>query len=62
MTIVQYLPKWLRGRLRISVPQKVTQLNTKDSEAVPALEKSTRGSPPFQDDRSPTGYRIVWRL
>jgi hypothetical protein len=61
-TIVQYLPQWLRSRLRKPAPQKVTRPSKKDRQVLPTLPNWKQSSTAFQDDESPPGYRILWRL
>ena len=64
MTIVQYIPQWLRPRLQkpAPAPPQAKTLSKKDWQVLPTLP--TRKRPPirFQDDDSPAGYRIQWRL
>jgi hypothetical protein len=62
MTIAQYLPQWLQSRLRKPAPQKVASLSKKDRQALPTLPKPQRPPIRFQDDDSPPGYRINWRM
>jgi hypothetical protein len=62
MTIAQCLPRWLRSRLRKPVPQKFTTVNKKDRQVLPTLPKPEPSPIRWQDDDSPAGYRILWRL
>jgi hypothetical protein len=62
MTIAQCLPRWLRSRLQRPVPQKLTTVNKKDRQVLPTLPKPERPPTRWQDDDSPAGYRILWRL
>ena len=61
-TIVQYLPQWLRSRRQKPVPQKTKPVNKKDRQVLPTLPNLKQSSTAFQDDESPPGYRILWRL
>ena len=60
-TIVQYLP-WLRSRRQKAAPQKPKPVNKKDRQVLPTLPNLKQSSTAFQDDDSPAGYRILWRL
>jgi hypothetical protein len=62
MTIAQYVPQWLRNRLQKPAPPKLKTVNKKDRQVLPTLPKPERLPPRFQDDDSPPGYRIVWRM
>ena len=62
MTIAQCLPRWLRSRLPRPVPQKLTTVNKKDRQVLPTLPKPERLPIRWQDDDSPAGCRIQWRL
>jgi hypothetical protein len=62
MTISQYLPRWLRSRLQQPAPQKIRTLSKKDRQVLPTLPNVKRPAVRFQDDDSPPGYRIQWRL
>jgi hypothetical protein len=61
MTMTQYLPKWLRGRLRKPAPQKVTRLSKKARQVLHTLPSLKQSSTEFQEDESPAGFRILWR-
>jgi len=61
-TIVQYLPQWLRSRLPKNAPPKPKPVNKKDRQVLPTLPNWRQSSKAFQDDDSPPGYRILWRL
>ena len=56
MTIVRYMPQWLRSRLHKPVPQKLKTVNKKDRQVPPTLPKQSRSVISSQDD-SPAGYR-----
>ena len=60
MTITQYLPQWLRGRLQKPPPQKTRVPSKKDRQILPTLAKLERPPVRLQDDDSPAGYRILW--
>ncbi len=60
-TIVQFVPKWLRGRLQKPTPQKPVIVNKKKRQLLPTLPSQTR-SVIFSQDDSPAGYRVLWRL
>ena len=61
MTIVQYVPKWLRVRLQKPTPQKPKTISKKDRQVLPTLPKQTH-SPIFSQDDKSGGYRLLWRL
>ncbi len=60
MTIVQYLPHWLRPRLRKPSALNPTTAGENQRKAAPALPQRNR-SPKFSEDDSPPGYRVLWR-
>ena len=60
-TIVQFVPKWLRARLKKPTPPKPTIINKKKRQLLPTLPSQTR-SVIFSQDDSPAGYRVLWRL
>ena len=60
-TLVQYVPKWLRQRLRKPAQPKPKTLSKKDRQVLPTLPKQSR-SVIFSQDDSPAGYRVLWRL
>ena len=62
MTIAQYFPQWLRSRLQKPAPQSVSARSKKQRQILPTLPNPKRRSIRFQDDGSPPGYRILWRL
>ena len=61
-TIVQFVPQWLRARLQKPTPQQTAKADKKDRQVLPTLPKQTRPPIPWQDDSSPAGYRVLWRL
>ena len=62
MTIAQYLPQWLRSRFRKPAPQNVVSVSKKDRQFLPTLPKPQRPPVRLQDDDSPPGFRIYWRM
>ncbi len=60
-TIVQYVPKWLRVRLKKPTQPKPRTVNKKDRQVLPTLPKQSR-SVIFSQDDSPAGYRVLWKL
>jgi hypothetical protein len=62
MTIAQYIPPWLRSRLPKPAPQKIKILSKKDRQILPTIPNPNRASIRLQDDDSPPGYRILWRM
>ncbi len=59
MIIAQYLPQWLRSRLRKPAPQNVTNVNKKDRQVLPTLTPLSRATTRSRhaDDR----YWLLWR-
>jgi len=64
MTVAQYFPQWLRDRFQKPAPQKIQTkaLGKKDRQVLPTFADPKPPAPGFQDDESPPGYRIQWRL
>ncbi len=61
MTIlVQYLPRWVRGKLPWGVPRQRPRENEIERESAPAADQPLRPAR-WQDDDSPPGYRVLWR-
>ena len=60
-TIVQYMPKWLRAKLKKPTQPKSKTVSKKDRQVLPTLPSQTR-SVIFSQDDSPAGYRVLWRL
>lgn len=58
--LVQFVPKWLRQRLRKPAQPKPTNLSKKDRQVLPTLPKSR--SVIFSQRASPAGYRVLWKL
>ena len=61
-SIVQFIPQWLRSRLQRPASRQHTNVNKKDRQVLPTLPKQERPRIPWQDDNSPAGYRVLWRL
>ncbi len=61
-TIVQFIPKLLRSRWQRDAGPQLKIRNKKDRQVLPTLPKQERPPIPWQDDRSPAGYRVLWRL
>jgi len=61
-TIVQFIPQWLRARRQRSTPRQIPDVNKKDRQVLPTLPKQERPPVSWQDDSSPAGYRVLWRL
>jgi len=61
MKIAQYLPTWLRSRVRKPAPQNVAMLNKKERQILPKLPKTGCVPVPLKNDRS-GGYHLLWRL
>lgn len=62
ITIVHYLPQWLRSKLQNSASQETKPVNKKERQILPTLPNLKQSSTAFKDDESPPGYRILWRL
>jgi hypothetical protein len=63
MTINLLLPKWLARRFARPRPKPATPAQLKQRQLLPTLPKpQKRRFLRFQDDDSPPGYRIQWRL
>ena len=61
-TIIQFIPQWLRSKLQRPAPRQAETINKKDRQVLPTLPKQERPPIPWQDDSSPAGYRVLWRL
>jgi hypothetical protein len=61
-TIAQYVPRWLRTRLQKPIQPQPKANSKRDRQALPTLPKQERPPIPWQDDSSPAGYRLLWRL
>jgi hypothetical protein len=62
MTINLPLPKWLARKFARPKPQAAIRAEMKMRQVLPTLSKSKQGPSRLQDDASPPGYRIQWRL
>ena len=62
MIIAQYIPQWLRSRLQKPAPQKARVRTKKERQILPTMPNLKRPPIRLQDDDSPPGYRIQWRL
>ena len=62
MTIVQYLPQWLRNRWQKPTPQNAQTVSKKNRQVLPTLPRPKCPPIPWQDDDSPPGYPIYWRM
>lgn len=61
-TIVRLIPQWLRSRWERPVPQPPVSANKKDRQVLPALPQQEPPPVRWQDDDSPPGHRLLWRL
>jgi hypothetical protein len=62
MTIVQYIPQWLRNRWQKAAPQKPGTVAKKERQVLPVLPK-LKGPPTlWQDDDGEARFRIYWRM
>jgi hypothetical protein len=62
MTIVQYIPQWLRNRWQKPAPQRSRTVSKKDRQVLPTLPKPKRPPPFWQDDDGTARFRIYWRM
>jgi hypothetical protein len=62
MTIAQYLPQWLRGKLQQPASQNARIPGKKDRQILPPVPKPQRPPVRFQDDDSFDRFRIYWRM
>jgi hypothetical protein len=61
-TLIQYVPKWVRVRLQKPAHPKSKTVSKKARQVLPTLPKETRSVIVSQDDDSPAGFRLLWRL
>ena len=61
-SIVQFIPQWLRARPQQPARQQTAKPDKKDRQVLPTLPKQERPPIPWQDDSSPAGFRVLWRL
>ncbi len=62
MTLAQYLPRWLQGRLHKPALQKAKAPGKKDRQALPTLPKPLPPPSQLDDDGAPLRFRIYWRM
>jgi hypothetical protein len=62
MTIKLQLPKWLATKFAKRQPPTVARAQLKQRQVLPTLPKNQPNVTRLQDDDSPPGYRIQWRL
>ena len=62
MTINLPLPKWLAQKFARPKPQALVRAHLKTRQILPTLPQGKPGSIRLQDDDSPPGHRIQWRL
>ncbi len=62
MTIVQYLPRWLQGRLHKPALQKAKVPGKKDRQAIPTLPKPLPPPSQLDADGAPLRFRVYWRM
>ena len=62
MNISIYIPKWLAWQLARPKQPPAVRPNLKQRQPLPTLPKACLDNVRFQDDDSPAGYRIHWRL
>jgi hypothetical protein len=62
MTITQYMPRWLRLKLRKATPQNVSSLSKKDRQVLPTLPKPRCFSSLFEGESGRALFRVLWRL
>lgn len=60
-SIVQFVPKWLRAKLKKPAKPKPTTVSKKDRQVLPTLPKQSR-SVIFSQENNPAGYQLLWRL
>ncbi len=62
MTIEAFLPQWVRVRLRKPRPSPAKSLSKKEHQVLPTVELPAQPPVRLQDDDSPPGFRINWRM
>ena len=62
MTIVQYIPQWLRNRLQKPSPQQLNPVAKKDRQILPTLPKPKGPPTLWEDDAGEARFRIYWRM
>jgi len=61
MTLIQYVPKWVRVRLKRPSQPKFKTVSKKNRQVLPTLPKETPAAI-YSEDESPAGFRLLWRL
>ena len=62
MTIVQYIPQWLRNRWQKAAPRKPMTVAKKERQVLPVLPKPKGPPTLWQDDAGEGRFRIYWRM
>jgi len=62
MTMVQYMPQWLRNRWGRAAPQKLKTVAKKDRQVLPTLPHEKCALSPWQDDGIAARIRIYWLM
>ncbi len=62
MTIIQYLPQWLRNKWQKPAPQRTRNRRMKDRQILPMVPIARHVPIRFQDDPRPRECHIYWRL
>jgi hypothetical protein len=62
MTIAQYLPRWLRSKLRKAAPQNVASVSKKDRQALPTVPIPEPPPKQVPDEDAALRFRIYWRM
>jgi hypothetical protein len=62
MNFTILLPKWLVQKLARPKPPLAAPPDLKQRQLLPTLPKADLRTARFQDDDSPPGHRIQWRL
>jgi hypothetical protein len=62
MTIVQYIPQWLRNRWQKAAPPKPKIVAKKERQVLPELPKPKGPPTLWQDDAGEARFRIHWRM
>jgi hypothetical protein len=58
MTIVQFVPKWMRVRLQKPTQPKPKTVNKKERQVLPTLPNTKRPSILFQEDQRLAGRQL----
>lgn len=62
ITLIPFIPQWLRRWRPKPVPPKSKIITKKDRQVLPTLPETTRPPKSWQEDTSPAGFRIQWRF